>query len=71
MIRFDQKLRQILWDRGISIVQFSLDTGITRSYFYKKGHKHHRAYFMAIAYYLNMTVEELIDGTDAVDEWYS
>lgn len=72
LIPFEQKLRQILCERNITILQFSLDTGIDRwGLFYKKQqHKHHRSKLMAIAYYLKMTVEELVDGTDAMEDWY-
>jgi hypothetical protein len=70
LIPFAQRLRQILWNRKISLLQFSIDTGIDRRIFYRKRRKHHRTMYMAIAYYLNMTVEELIEGTTAMDEWY-
>lgn len=71
LIPFEDRLRQILWDRKISILQFCLDMGIDRcGFFYKKGHKHHRAYYMAIAYQLKMTVEELVEGTTAMEDWY-
>jgi hypothetical protein len=72
VIPFKEKLIAILRERKISMNKFSNDTGIDRrSFFYREGHKHHKAYFMAIAYYLNMTVEDLVDGTDAMDIWYS
>lgn len=71
VVPFVDKLKGILRERGITIKQFCDDLGIYRQqFFYKKGHKHKRIYFVAIAYYLNMTVEELIDGTDAIDAWY-
>lgn len=70
LIPFEQRLRQILWDRNINTIQFSIDTGIARNIFYRNRHKHRRAIYMAIAYYLNMTVEELVEGTTAMDEWY-
>ena len=72
LIPFNQKLKGILKKRKMSIAAFCADIGIDRAaFFYKKGHKHHRIYYMGIAYYLGMTVEDLVDGTDAMDVYYS
>ena len=71
MVPFGDKLKGILCERGITIKQFCDDLGIYRNrFFYTPAQKHRKLYFVAIAYYLNMTVEELIEGTDAVDVWY-
>ena len=71
-IPFKEHLKKILRERKISICKFCDDTGIDRTnFFYREGHRHHRPYFLAIAYYLNMNVEDLVDGTDAMDIWYS
>lgn len=70
MIPFEQKLRQILWDRGISILRFCDETGIARRFFYRDTQRHNKTTYMAIAYYLNMKVEDMIEGTDAVKDWY-
>lgn len=71
LIPFNDRLKGILKKRKISIVQFCIDTGIDRpGFFDKKGHKHRKIYYMGIAYYLNMTVEDLVDGTDAMDILY-
>ena len=68
---FIERLVAILHSRNITISQFCQDTGIYRArFFYQKGNKHRKVYYMAIAYYLNMTVENLVDGTDAMDDWY-
>ena len=72
LIPFKQRVKDILRERGITILQFCEDTGISReNFFYRKTqHKHCKYIHMAIAYYLNMTVEELVKGTDAEDVWY-
>ncbi len=70
---FKEKLRTILKARKIPLTRFDADTGIDRrNFFYRKNksHQHCRYIYMAIAYYLNMTVEELVDGTDAEVDWY-
>ena len=70
MIPFKTKLREILKERGILVTDFCLDTGINRQSFFHKRNRHHRTTYMAIAYYLNMKVEDLIENTDAEDDWY-
>lgn len=76
MIPFEQKLRGILKKRKISIYKFSDDTGINReNFFYRKtdarkpSHRHSKYIYMAIAYYLDMTVEDLVEGTEAEYEF--
>ena len=71
LIPFKQRLKDILRKRHISIFQFCEDTGICReSFFYRKtNHKHGKYVYMAMAYYLSMAVEELIEGTDAEYDW--
>lgn len=65
MIPFKTKLRNILKQRKISLTRFSEETEIDRTnFFYKDMHKHCRYVYMAIAYYLDMTLEELLEGTD-------
>ena len=70
MIPFKAKLRAILKERNILVTDFCLDTGINRQSFFHKHNRHHRTTYMAIAYYLSMKVEELIDGTDAEADYY-
>lgn len=69
---FHDRLRRLAEDRGISHNQFERDTGIARRFFYAqpKRKKVCRSTLMALAYYFGMTVEELIEGTTAVDSWY-
>lgn len=70
MIPFKTRLRGILAERDISVEQFCLDTGINRVSFFHKNVRHYRSTYMAIAYYLDMRVEDLIAGTNAVQDWY-
>jgi hypothetical protein len=70
LIPFCDKLRKILKEKGISTLKFEYDTGIGRRIFYETNRKHGKSLLMGIAYYLNMTVEELVKGTDAEDVWY-
>lgn len=65
MIPVGQKISGLLYSRGISTNQFERDTGIARRILYPSKYKPRRATLMAIAYYLDMRVEDLIAGTDA------
>ncbi len=71
-VPFKVRVREILEERKIPIFEFQESTGINRtSFFYKRdAHKHCRYIHMAIAYYFDMDVEELIAGTDAEIDWY-
>lgn len=72
MMRFRDRVKAILYERGVSLTEFAEETGIDRSNFFyrRESHKHCRYIHMAIAYYLHMDVEELIAGTDAEIDWY-
>ena len=74
MIPFDQRLRDILFERNIPIQKFGDDTGINReNFFYRKSRglrKRCRYIYMAIAYYLDVRVEDMIAGTTAEIDWY-
>lgn len=71
-VPFKARVREILEERRIPIYEFQENTGIDRtSFFYRRdAHKHCRYIHMAIAYYFDMDVEELIAGTDAEIDWY-
>lgn len=68
-MKFTDKLRGLLKERHISINRFEEDTGICKHIFYEN-RAYHKATLMAIAYYFGLSVEELIEGTDAEDSWY-
>ena len=57
--------------KGIKITHFMEEYGLDRRILYEgyEG-KTRKATLIAIAYGLNMNVEELVDGTDAMDAWY-
>ena len=63
-IPLGQRIRELLWERGITTAQFELDTGISRNILYKD-RKTHRSMLMGLAYYFGITVEDLIRGTTA------
>lgn len=69
---FRVKLRGILRKRRVSIIDFCEELGIDRAnLFYRNPpKKHNRHTYMAIAYYLGMDVEKLIEGTDAENDFY-
>ena len=70
MIPIGRKIQSILYERDISTQQFERDTGIARRIFYPRKARIHRSVLMAVAYYLEMDVEDLVEGTDAYDRWY-
>lgn len=71
MIPLKDKVKAILKSRKIPLTRFAEETGIDRAnFFYRDMHKHCRYIHMAIAYYLDMDVEELVAGTDAEFDWY-
>ena len=70
LIPFNDRLRQILYDKDISTYRFEIETGISRRFFYRYNHKINRSTLMGIAYYLDMRVEDLVDGTTAMDALY-
>ena len=70
MIPIGQKISSLLYSRGISTNKFERDTGIARRILYPSEYKPRRATLMAVAYYLDTTVEELVSGTDAEENWH-
>lgn len=68
MIPFSKRLSQLLRERGITIEQFEAD-GMSRHIIYDKRKRRHLT-LMGLAYYLGITVEELVDGTTAEEDWF-
>lgn len=68
MIPFSRRLSQLLRERGITVEQFEAD-GMSRHIIYDKS-KRRRVTLMGLAYYLGITVEELVEGTTAEEDWY-
>ena len=72
MIPFETRLKELLQKEGVSLNRMEIDTGISRTSFAPsrtKGHNHKPSTYMAIAYYLDMSVEDLVSGTDAEETW--
>lgn len=69
-VAIGDRIKLLLYKRGISTIQFEWDTGIARRIFYPYNRKLTRSTLMAVAYYLGISVEDLVDGTDAFDYWY-
>ena len=68
MIPFSKRLSQLLRERGITVEQFEAD-GMSRRIIYEK-RKRRRLTLMGLAYYLGITVEELVEGTTAEEDWF-
>jgi transcriptional regulator with XRE-family HTH domain len=64
------RVRELMRERGISVNQMMRDTGLAKNFLYRDSSRPHRSRLMALAYYFDITVEELVDGTDAYNEWY-
>jgi IS30 family transposase len=67
-MKFAYKLSLILSEQGKSFYSIEKDIGLARTTIYR-GIKR-KTTLAAIAYYVGMTVEELVEGTDAMDIWY-
>lgn len=71
LISFSDRLWQLLQEREISSLRFEQETGISRKILYNYKRKINKSMLMGIAYYLDMRVEELVEGTTAMDSWHS
>lgn len=67
---FGIKVRAILKQRKIPTTALENYTGIGRRVLYREGHRRNKATLLAIAYYLQMDIEDLVSGTDAEEDWY-
>lgn len=70
VLPFHIRVRQLLLEKGISQNRMEKETGIARRIVYPLKRRPHRSILMALAYYFGTTVEELVEGTDAMDDWY-
>lgn len=66
--RFIYKLTRILSEQGRSLYRMEREAGVSRGIIYR-GIKR-KSTLCAIAYYVGMTVEELIEDTEMEDVWY-
>lgn len=67
MMRFMYRVQDLLADRGESLNDLQRGAGVSRKTLYR-GPKH-KTTIAAIAYYLGMSAEELVAGTDAEEIW--
>ena len=67
--RFNDRLKQLMKEKGKSFVDMEDKIGIYNKTVWR-GVKR-RSTLAAIAYYMEMRVEDMIDGTDAEDVWYT
>lgn len=68
MRRFEDRLRQALAERGNTLSEMEEEIGVCRSTIWRGVRQ--KSTIAAIAYFLRMDAEELVDGTDAMDVWY-
>ena len=68
-MRFNDRLKQLMKEKGKSFVDMEDKIGIYNKTVWR-GVKR-RSTLAAIAYYMEMRVEDMIDGTDAEDVWYT
>lgn len=73
-MKFQDKIKNILREHGEGLFELSDGCGVDRSTLYRKN-KTRRATIAAIAYYFlknyGITAEELVEGTEMEDVWYS
>lgn len=70
VLPFHLRVRQLLLEKGVSQNKMEQETGISRRIVYPLKRRPTRSLLMALAYYFGATVEELVEGTDAMDDWY-
>ena len=64
----NRRIRYLLQDRGVPQAMFEAETGMSKRILYRDN-KIRRSTLMALAYYFGMTVEELVKGTTAEEQW--
>ena len=69
MMKFRYRVQNLLAERGEVLNDLQRGVGVTRQVFYKNTPKR-KSTIAAIAYYLGMSAEELVAGTDAEEAWY-
>lgn len=67
MIRFIYRVQNLLAERGEVLNDLYCGTGVTRKTLYR-GPKR-KPIIAAVAYYLGISAEELVAGTDAEEVW--
>lgn len=65
---FYQRLRRLVQENGLTVEQFEREAGMDRRVLYRP-RGNHRVTLMGLAYFFGMTVEELVAGTTAEEQW--
>ena len=68
MIRFLYRVQDLLAERGEVLNNLQSGAGVNRKTLYRGPRR--KQTIAAIAYYLRMSAEELVAGTDAEEVWY-
>lgn len=70
MMKFRYRVQNLLAERGEILNDLHRGVGVSRQVFYNERSKR-KATIAAVAYYLGMSAEELVAGTDAEEAWYA
>lgn len=65
---FYRRLRSLVRERGLTVEQFEREAGMDRRVLYRP-RGNHLVTLMGLAYFFGMTVEELVAGTTAEEQW--
>lgn len=68
MTKFIYRVQDLLAERGEVLIDLQRGVGVHRKTLYN-GRNHKKATIAAIAYYLGISAEELVAGTDAEEIW--
>ena len=69
MIKFVYRVQNLLADRGEVLNDLQRGAGVNRKTLYRGPQR--KQTIAAVAYYLGMSAEELVAGTDVEELWYS
>lgn len=68
MMNFRYRVQNLLAERGEYLEDLQRGVGVSRQVFYN-GRTKRKATIAAIAYYLGISAEDLVAGTDAEESW--
>ena len=69
MMRFVYRVQNLLAERGEVLNDLQRGSGVNRKTLYRGPQR--KQTIAAVAYYLGMSAEELVAGTDVEELWYS
>lgn len=64
MEKINQRIKTLLREKQITTLKFEEDTRISRRILYDTSRIPHKSTLMGIAYYLGITLEDLVSETD-------